>query len=77
MLLIFIGKDLHYTILTNSKSIIPLCPTIDEVSKLNNLENLQDSCNLLMTLIQCQKMGRVIPSPLMYKKGDEDAKRPK
>ena len=30
-----------------------------------------------MTLIQLGKMNRVIPNPMQYKKGDEDAKRPK
>ena len=30
-----------------------------------------------MALIQFNFMGRVIPNPMQYKKGDEDAKKPK
>ena len=32
---------------------------------------------MVMGLIQMNKMGRVIPNPMQYKKGDEDAKKPK
>ena len=30
-----------------------------------------------MTLIQFEKMNRVVPNPMQYSKGDEDAKKPK
>ena len=47
----YLGKDIHYAILTNAAEIMKMVPKINQKSPLNNLEHLQDSVLLLGILI--------------------------
>ena len=47
----YLGKDLHFLILSNAKKIMKMCPKLKTRVQLNELANLHDSCNLVMTLI--------------------------
>ena len=47
-----LGKDLHFQIMTNREKILKMIPTMTKGAELNGLESIQDSCKLVMGLIQ-------------------------
>ena len=75
---VLLGKDLHFAIISNAKEIMKMCPKINSMQSLNNLETLQDSVQLLAILIQLKKMDRVIPHMMTYNDPKApEAKKPK
>jgi hypothetical protein len=73
-----LGKDLHFQIMVNKDKILKMIPTMGKGAELNGLTSIQDSCKLVMGLIQFQAMGRVIPNRMQYQDPkDPECKKPK
>ena len=55
------GTNLHFTIMSYKEKILALCPTMDDHKSFNGLNKVEDSCNLLMSLIVLGAVTRVVP----------------
>lgn len=74
----FLGKDIHFTILTHRKEILALAKEIVARKDLNGLEKIEDSMHLLGILLNFKKLVKLGPHHLQYPDPKaSDAKRPK
>ena len=60
------GADFHFAILQHREEILKITPLIQERTKLNNLEKIEDSVMLGLVLMQFKQILRVIPHAQTY-----------
>ena len=72
------GTNLHLQIMSHKKEVLKMCPTMQSHKSFNDLEKIEDSCQLVMGMIALGAMARVIPFRQQYPNpNDPAAKKPK
>jgi hypothetical protein len=73
-----LGKDLHYTVISNRKEILGMIKSKQTIEQLEGLETIAGSVTLLSFIAQHKKLFKVQPYRLQYPDPRApDAKRPK
>lgn len=62
----FLGKDIHFTVLTHAKELLKMCPFIQEKQTLNDLSKIEDSVMLLTILKEMGKLVKLYPHRMTY-----------
>jgi hypothetical protein len=75
---LYLGKDIHFTVLTHAKELLKMCPFIQEKQTLNDLSKIEDSVMLLTILKEMGKLVKLYPHRMTYPDPNSlEAKRPK
>lgn len=74
----FLGKDIHFIIITHRKEILAIAKEIQARRDLHGLEKIEDSMHLLGVLANFKKVVKLAPHHLQYPDPKaSDARRPK